>query len=67
MPTMPIPAGLRRRLQDDKAPDAEAKEGDASTNATAEEGGAPPEDDVAVEKKQFEALFPTPFMTKEQI
>ena len=67
MPTMTIPAGLRRRLQDDKAPDAGAKEGDASTNATAEEGGAPPEDDVAVEKKQFEALFPTPFMTKEQI
>ena len=67
MPTLPI-QGLRRRLEGEEGEGGEAAtEGEGDEDSTVQAAGPPDEDTAALKKKQFEALFPTAFMTKEQI
>lgn len=66
LPTLPI-QGLRRHLEGEAEASTEGQATD-DKNQTVLQGGAPPaEEGAAVKKKQFEALFPDPFMTKDQI
>jgi hypothetical protein len=67
LPTLPI-QGLRRHLQGEEEGQTTGEgEGEASNSTLTPGAGPPDEDAAALEKKQFEALFPAAFMTKEQI
>lgn len=67
MPSLPI-QGLRRHLEGEEAGGEAAAEGAGDKNSTLQAGAGPPDEDTAaLKKKQFEALFPTAFMSKEQI
>ena len=67
MPSLPI-QGLRRHLEGEEAAGGEAAAEGEGGNSTLQAGAGPPDEDTAaLGKKQFEALFPAAFMSKEQI